>query len=285
MTCQDALATIAVMRTKEETDYRCEDYITNFAQSHENGTSPLVVDRVCRKLMADWCLKVVDRCSFTRDTATIAMSMLDRYLANDATALVNRNVFQLASMTCLYTAIKIHESEALQPETIVQLSRGIFSVKDIEAMEVSILFAISWRTNPPTPLTFVQYFLEALTGISQEQKTTLLELAKVQTEMTIADYSYVCQNASSIAFASLANAMKMLHIPSSVLDVLANLANIEEVATIQRDLSQRMQQQEGTEIMSAATTTTVRASPVKAMQQQQQQSGHSSPREVRAVNQ
>jgi hypothetical protein len=294
MTCQDALSSISVMRRKEETDYRCEDYILNFSLSTTSGNNNDVVDALCRKLMADWCLKVVDRCHFMRDTAAIAMNLLDRFLMTEAgavTALANRNIFQLASMTCLYTAIKVHESEALQPETIVQLSRGIFTVKDIEQMELSILFAIQWRTNPPTALAFCQYFMEASGAVEGDKKQELLQLAQTQTEMVINDYSYVWKDASSIAYAALSNAVELLSIKDTFLHVLANLASIDKVAArgIQMDLKARLlDQQDATPSCSSVhSETTTAATTVKtAMAQGASNSGqHSSPREVRFVDQ
>jgi Cyclin, N-terminal domain/Cyclin, C-terminal domain len=303
---EEALATVSAMRHKEQTDYKCDEYIYC-----RGGLSPVVdagggrVDELCRRLMAEWCLKVVDRCSFARETAAIAMSMLDRFLGTPQgnEAMNSRNVFQLASMTCLYTAIKVHESEALQPQTIVQLSRGIFTIHEIEQMELRILFAIRWRTNPPTALVFVQHFLAAAAtapqvGIQQHRRQ-LLELAKLQIELTLVDYKYAITSPSSIAYAALSNAFHMLEIPNpafmTVLSVLVEL-NDMEAQIIQKDLKRQVQHQHHERLQVVVTEATKTTTQATSMVRQQQLDlpkamassmggGHSSPREVCSVDQ
>ena len=285
---EDALASVSVMRMKEETDYRCADYITQFSQSHPHEYG---VDEICRKLMAEWCIKVVDRCAFTRDTAAIAMNMLDRFLMTEQglCAMKDRNIFQLASMTCLYTAIKVHESEALQPKTIVQLSRGIFSVKEIEEMEVKILFAIKWRTSPPTALAFVQHFLKAVPhgSLNGGDHKVIFELAKIQTELTLSDYSYVCKNASSIAYAALANSIAFLEMKGGkgFLEVLAILIEIdeEEVFMIQKHFEKHVQDYDVFAVKTVSQQAQSEDSPKTTASTSV--GGQSSPREVRVFDQ
>ena len=231
-------------------------------------------------------MKVVDRCSFARDTASIAMNMLDRFLntPQGSDALGNRNLFQLASMTCLYTAIKVHESEALQPKTIVQLSRGMFTVKEIEDMELKVLFALHWRTSPPTAWAFVQHFLAAAPHESEEQHQQLLKLAKLQTELTIVDYGYVTKNASSIAYAALANAVCILGIAKpEFMEVLFILLEMdgEEVNIIQGDLMKQVQQQHEAQVVVVKKT----LRQLDVSKSRASDGGHSSPREVCSVNQ
>lgn len=280
LNCEDALASVLAMRQREATDYRCGDYIPRSKGSSDG------IDVVCRRLMADWCMKVVDRCSFARNTASIAMSMLDRYLntPQGTDALRNRNTFQLASMTCLYTAIKIHESEALQPKTIVQLSRGMFSVKEIEDMELKVLFAINWRTSPPTAWTFVQHFLAVAPQELEEHHQQLLKLAMLQTNLTLMDYAYVTKNASSIAYAALANAVDMLGIENpefmEVLPILLEMDR-EEVKHIQGDLRRQIQRQHEAQVV--ITTKSLRQ--LEVSKTRASDSGHSSPREVAMVDQ
>lgn len=298
---EEALASVSAMRHKEQTDYKCDDYMYR-----QSGPCPVLdagggrVDELCRRLMAEWCVKVVDRCSFARETAAIAMSMLDRFLATPqgSEAITSRNVFQLASMTCLYTAIKVHESEALQPQTIVQLSRGIFTIHDIEKMELRILFAIRWRTNPPTPLVFVQHFLAAAATSSQgaiQYHHQLLEFATLQIELTLVDYKYAIIRPSSIAYASLSNAFRMLEIPNpafmTILSVLVELDDVE-AQVIQKDLMRQAQHKPRLPVELTKLTTS--PTPMERQEQKLDLSkaitssmgnGHSSPREVCSVNQ
>ena len=280
MKCDEAMASVLAMRRREATDYMCGDYISRTRGSRDG------VDELCRRLMADWCMRVVDRCSFSRDTASIAMNMLDRFLntASGSEALRNRNLFQLTSMTCLYTAIKVHESEALQPKTIVQLSRGIFTVKEIEDMELKVLFALQWRTSPPTAWNFVQHFLAAAPQESEEHHEQLLKLAMLQTELTLVDYAYATKKASSIAYAAVANAIEILGIANhGFMELLFNRLGMddEEVKCVQGKLMKQVHQQHQAQVV--VVTKTLRQLDIT--KNRDSDGGHASPREVSSVNQ
>jgi hypothetical protein len=141
------------MRRQEENGYASSDYL---AQIPPSATSPLdtPVDENCRNVMAKWCNEISDFCKYSRETASIAMSCLDRFMAtpDGQTVFLYRSLFQLAAMTALYTAVKIHEHEAMDPALVSCLSRGAYSPEAVEAMEARMLTAIQWRVNPPTAL-------------------------------------------------------------------------------------------------------------------------------------
>lgn len=290
---EDILATVSAMRCKEETDYQCEDYISRFIQSY--SVESCCVDEECRRLMADWTFKVVDRCLFSRETASIAMNILDRFLATEAgvSALKNRHLFQLASMTSMYTAIKVHESEALQPETIMQLSRGLFTVQDIEKMEATILFATNWRVNPPTPLIFIQHFLDTLPSeiLHETERNVIMELAKLHAELSITTYKYVSIKPSSVAFAALANSVELLNLDSikSSLEILVSLMAIDEqqVCIIREDLLQQVQDKfpEAVPVTRLVHSMFDEDYNVASSKNLQSTTGELSPRGVHSVNQ
>jgi hypothetical protein len=205
------LDTIEAMRRQEENGYASSDYL---AQIPPSAASPLdtPVDENCRHVMAKWCNEIADFCNYNRETASVAMSCLDRFMAtpDGQTVLLDRNLFQLAAMTALYTAVKIHEHEAMDPALVSSLSRGAHSPEAVEAMESRMLNAIQWRVNPPTALAFVRSMLDLvpqhLMGVSERE--TVMELTKFQVDLAGSDYTYSQAPASSIAFASLLNAME-----------------------------------------------------------------------------
>jgi Cyclin, N-terminal domain len=68
--------------------------------------------------------------------------------------------YQLSAMTCLYLTLKLHTRHYKRHLRILaELSRGQFIVEDILEMESIVLETLDWRVHPPTPMTFVQYFL------------------------------------------------------------------------------------------------------------------------------
>jgi hypothetical protein len=142
-------------------------------------------------------------------------------------ALQDCKVFQLAAMTCLYTAIKIREPQSMEPSLVVQLSKGAFTEKQVTDMELEILNAIQWRMNPPTALSFINHFLALLpeTMMSPSDRVTMYEFAKFQTELAVLEYSLVGVDASTVALAAVLNAIETLSCAKST-DIMTMLTKI-----------------------------------------------------------
>lgn len=217
-------STLAAMCLQESTSYKCEDYLRCRAQSPtsaatmdiQNTTPDMTHEdiQVCinnRSKMAQWCMTLMDACQLNRETVSIAMSYLDRYLAtkHGMECIEDSATFQLAVMTALYSAIKIHEEKAISPEVLSTISRGFYTKKDMEEMEWKMLNALQWRVNTPTPLAFCREYLSQL-NLDAGMKDQLLSLAQVQIELTVADYNFVTVKPSSIGFAALVNAMDVM---------------------------------------------------------------------------
>lgn len=183
---ESVLATIEAMRKQEETGYRAYDYLHQqvppFSSMNgpQNTEAPVDVD--CRFRMSEWCYQIVDFCKFKRETVAISMSFLDRLLCTPAglEIFLDRSLFQLAAMTALYTAVKIHEPEAMEPTLIASLSRGAYNKEQVEAMEFKMMNAIQWRLNPPTAIAFVHELLDLIPSslINGDAKAAVIDLAK-----------------------------------------------------------------------------------------------------------
>jgi hypothetical protein len=152
---------------------------------------------------------VVDHFDLHREVVSISMSHLDRYLAS-CTHAVDKNRFQLLSMTCLYLAIKLNEYKHLlipgsvsSMDTILQLSRGFFTLEQMEMMENDILQRLQWHVHPPTPQVFVKHFLFFLSTEEQD----IQDLSQFMVELSVMDYFFVCYKPSEVALAALLNAM------------------------------------------------------------------------------
>ncbi len=145
-----------VMRHQEDTIYTCPDYLSEEFQqkqakeisnnpnlffpsgmSSTSSTSSCTgINEVWREKICEWCYQVVDHFDFNRQVVAIALNYLDRYLALRP---VNRKIFQLAAMTCLFIAIKMNESKVLSLSAFLSLSRGYFQAEHVLAMEHAIL--------------------------------------------------------------------------------------------------------------------------------------------------
>lgn len=130
--------------------------------NHESGYLGGTINVECRRLMADWCVRVVDRCGYSRDAVSFALNYLDRFCCGRK--LEDKNRFQLIAMTCLYIAVKLfHEIPSeqigvLHPCTIAGWSHGVYAVEDVEKMELEIMFGLDWKLHPPTPRAFLHQF-------------------------------------------------------------------------------------------------------------------------------
>jgi len=207
---EQSLETLHAMRRQEEHAYSVSDYLSCLPETNSALETP--VDAGCRHLMAKWCIEIADFCKYKKETVAIAMNCLDRFMASPSgyEILMDRNQYQLAAMTALYCSVKIHEQEAMDPNLVSTLSRGIHSAEAVEAMESKMLNAIQWRVNPPTAMSFVRSMVDLVPDhfMHSFEKETVVDIAKIQIETIISEYDFCTVKASSIAFACALNAME-----------------------------------------------------------------------------
>ena len=238
---EQIISTIQAMCHQEETGYSCSNYLHQYTHAVPGqGTGSrkkIAVDREVREKLVDWCYSIVDFCKFNRETVAISISYLDRFLLTELglVTLQEPTIFQLASMTALYTAIKIHEPEAMDPELVSNLSHGAYTIEQVEAMELAILQAIKWRVNTPTALAFVRLFLDLLPNrvLDKATKSAAYDLTINQTEFAVRDYTFVTVKASTVAYVSLMNSLESLCIDSKTYDYVSRL--LSKVSNIDPD--------------------------------------------------
>mmetsp|Transcript_7453 Transcript_7453/g.8521 ORF Transcript_7453/g.8521 Transcript_7453/m.8521 type:complete len:462 (-) Transcript_7453:237-1622(-) len=170
------------------------------------------INKHWREKICEWAYQVVDHFDLNREVVGTAMSHLDRYLGI-YNGTVDKNLFQLLAMTCLYLSIKLNEYKHLlipgsksSMDTILQLSRGFFTLEEMEKMEYDILQRLRWHVHPPTAQIFMKHFLFFLSGEEKE----LDDLAQFMIELSVMDYFFVSYKPSEIALAALLNSMDRL---------------------------------------------------------------------------
>eukprot|EP00339_Tiarina_fusa_P002095 CAMPEP_0117012098 /NCGR_PEP_ID=MMETSP0472-20121206/10258_1 /TAXON_ID=693140 ORGANISM="Tiarina fusus, Strain LIS" /NCGR_SAMPLE_ID=MMETSP0472 /ASSEMBLY_ACC=CAM_ASM_000603 /LENGTH=313 /DNA_ID=CAMNT_0004715087 /DNA_START=147 /DNA_END=1088 /DNA_ORIENTATION=+ len=234
--CDDVVATVRGMRHRER-QYMPLDYI-NMHQSQGPPqtvcceTTPL--DEECRMKMSLWCAQIIEHCSFQQETCVIAMNSLDRFLSATPWACEDRSAFQLAAITSLYTAIKVHEPQAIAISSMAGLTRGVFTAEQIEGMERVILEANRWLVHPPTTFAYGHLFCEIIARADPKYEyETLYDLTKLQLEASIHNYEIALSLPSEVAFAAVMNAAEGMALVSSPLrlknleDLLASVASID----------------------------------------------------------
>jgi len=173
-----------------------------------------MLDAGCRSKISQWCYQVVDRCGINRESVSIAISYLDRFLMTSAgaTSLYDIKMFQLAATTSLYIAIKVFEPKVIDPKFVAMLSRGTYSENDVTEMEMIILYALDWRVQPPTAMSFTRHFLDlvpARSSVDESARDFVLQSSRFQVELAVSDYSFVEVKPSVIAAASILNTLDM----------------------------------------------------------------------------
>jgi len=210
---EQTLDTIEAMRRQEEHHSSCvTDYLSEIPKIATTSLDT-PVDASCRSIMGKWCNEIADFCNYKRETVAIAMNCLDRFMATPSgqEILLDRNLYQLAAMTALYSSVKIHEMEAMDPNLVSRLSRGVHTTAAVEAMEVKMLNAIQWRVNPPTAMSFTRMIINNLVSnhlLSPCKKETIIDITRIQIELTVNEYDFSTFNGSSIAFACMLNAIE-----------------------------------------------------------------------------
>jgi len=227
-TSEGVTSTLQALCQQEENAYRIEANYLNGLPAHQKKVAQRRAK--CRAAMVNWCITVVDYLEFERDTVATALSYLDRFLETDGgrACLTTPRQFKIAGMTCLYTAIKAHEPEAIEPDLVVELSGDLCSVNDIEAMERTILKSINWRVNPPTALSFCRQLVTCIPSclVSLQDKSSLLDLAQVQTELAVSEPRLITTPPSILALACIYNALESKHSEMETLDDLSRLFSV-----------------------------------------------------------
>lgn len=205
------LETIRAMRRQED-HYRVSDYLLDLPDAAACGAGDAPVDASCRFLMAKWFSEIAGFCHYKTETVALAMNCLDRFVSSPEgrEILFDRNMYQLAAMTALYSSVKIHEQEAMDPGLVSTLSRGVHSPEAVEAMERKMLMAVRWRMNQPSAMSFARLMIDLIPDqyLDATKKDALLDIAKLQIDMTVNEYDFCTHDASSVAFACVLNAIE-----------------------------------------------------------------------------
>lgn len=223
LSTERALETIDAMRRQEECHgyyHSVSDYLSELPSDDSTKTSSVLVDKkpavdaTCRLIMSRWCNDVADVCHYKKETVAIAMNCLDRFMSSplgQSEIRLDRDLYQLAVMTALYSSVKIHENKAMNSNLMSILSRGEHTAAAVEAMELKLLHAIQWKVNPPTAMSFVRLIIHDIVPddlLNRHEKETILDLVKFQIEMTIHEYDFSMYDGSMIAFACMLNAIE-----------------------------------------------------------------------------
>lgn len=202
---EDTVDRLLAMR-KMEASYSLQSFLQQ--QRQQFKLAPL--SSTWRSKVVQWAFNVADHFCLSREVVSVSMSIFDRYLATQGN-LCSGNMVLLTSLTTLHLAIKLHETNRIKSSVLANLSRGQFDVKSIDAMEMSILAALSWKLHAPTPLAYINEFLAFLPNeVTPAERKEVYELCKYMTELAVCESTFVTTQKSVVALAAIRNVMESM---------------------------------------------------------------------------
>ena len=206
---------LSVMMQKEQTIYRSCDYL--HPPSSSSSLNLRAVDAEVRTKMVDWCYSLIDVCQFERESVAMALEMVDRFLSKPSkeseAVLCDCMQYQLLTVTALYIAVKTSGETVLGIDFFCCISNDLYSVKEIEAMERTLLHGLSWCISAPTCVQMAHHILTLISAdIQCEVKTwnAILDEVMFQAEHTVREYYFVTQRPSTVAMAAIFNTLELL---------------------------------------------------------------------------
>ena len=206
--------TLAAMIEREFSACSCSSRVGYLDPSY-----PKMVTSSDRTKVVDWCYDIVDHCQLSRATVASAMEMVDRFLSlpsNSADAacvsdeaLGDHSKFQLLTVTALYISIKLNEQVVIPSDQFSsEVCHNVYSTKEIEDMERTLLSGLSWRCHAPTAhqvgLSILSLILPYV-DIREETWGFVIDEMKYLTELAVRDYYFSTQRTSTIALAAILN--------------------------------------------------------------------------------
>ena len=212
---------LAVMMHKERTVYKRCDYLNSTTLGLQDEGGVVLLDEEDRAKMVEWCYSVVDTCQLDREAVAMAMEMVDRFLSKKSSsklamdALKDRMQFQLLTMTALYISNKILNDMRMKTSPAGStffsiISRDLYNVEEIEAMECILLQELSWYISAPRCVEMAHHILLLISTHVTFDKTTwtnILNEVEFQAEYVVRDYYFVTQRASTVAMAVILNTL------------------------------------------------------------------------------
>ena len=210
---------LSVMIQKEQTFYKCRDYLGKRSSSISSPVDDtVIITQTDRTKIVEWCYGIVDKCQLNRETVACAINMVDRFFSSNGTIgsarhyfLQDREQYQLLAVTALYMSIKIHESTVLSSDFFAEISTGTYNKEQIETTELMILRQLEYRLSAPTSIQISNHILSLLlpyVSLSPSTWDFILEEVEYQNECTVFDYYFSTQRPSTVAMASIYNTLE-----------------------------------------------------------------------------
>ncbi|KAL2077529.1 hypothetical protein ACEWY4_027033 [Coilia grayii] len=119
---------------------------------------------------------------FSSETFSLAVSMLDRFLA---VMKIQPKHLSCVGLCCFYIAIKSSEEEKNVPlaNDLIRISQNRFTVSDMMRMEKIILEKLNWKVKAPTALHFLRLFHARIQEQVNGDSKKVLDLDRLEAQL------------------------------------------------------------------------------------------------------
>jgi len=183
-----------------------------------------------RYRISRWMLRASDEFSgISRETAMVALSFCDRYLMKKK---VNRKLFQVVAISCLYYASKLLEKKAIPIAALMNYTQGKFDRSEVLSIEKELVSTLARFSYPPSASTFCLIFLSGFPASAVTSSTSLpliCDTSQFMIELASCYFFFVAYKQSKIALAAIIVTLEQLQVDTSSELIQSWLAKIKRV--------------------------------------------------------
>ncbi|XP_059616999.1 G1/S-specific cyclin-E isoform X2 [Phlebotomus argentipes] len=111
-----------------------------------------------RAILLDWLIEVCDVHKLKRETYSLAMDYIDRYLSRNTA--VSKTRLQLVGVTCLFVAAKVEEIYPPKIGEFAYVTDGACSESDILQQELLLLQSLDWNMSTVTVMGWLTIYMQ-----------------------------------------------------------------------------------------------------------------------------
>ncbi|XP_077292580.1 cyclin D [Arctopsyche grandis] len=162
-----------------------------------------------RTIVASWMLEVCEEQKCQEEVFSLAVMYLDRFLA---VCPIKKTELQLLGTTCLLLASKLREPnfKCLPVEMLVFYTDNSIRAEDLCKWELLVLSKLKWDVAAVTPQDFLGLLMARLQLHYLINQDTVVKHAQTFIALAARDYDFTVYSPSTIAAASIANALRGL---------------------------------------------------------------------------
>ncbi len=160
------------------------------------------INEKMRAILIDWLIEVHLKFKLLPETLFLTVNIIDRYLEKKV---IPRTKLQLVGVTSMLIASKYEEIYAPEVKDFVYITDKAYTKDEILRMEFSILTALDFCINTPSPFRFIERFTKVAKADSP-----LFNLTRYLIELPLIEYKMLKYTPSNQAASALFLAHKIM---------------------------------------------------------------------------